>query len=92
MVKRLPYKRGFNNIFRVEYAVVNLDRLNEFPEDSEVTPDDLVARGILKARGKPLKVLGNGEISRKLVIKAHGFSQSAKTKIEAAGGKAEVIA
>ncbi len=91
-MKRLPYKRGFNNIFRVEYAVVNLDRLNDFPDGSEVTPDDMVARGILKGRGKPVKVLGNGDLSRKLVIKAHGFSQAAKTRIEAAGGRAEVLA
>ena len=92
LVKRLPYKRGFNNIFRVEYAVVNLDRLNVFPEGTEVTPEVMVSAGIIKGLKKPVKVLGDGELSQKLVIKAHKFSQTAKTKIESLGGIAEVIA
>lgn len=92
LVKRLPYKRGFHNIFRVEYAVVNLDRLNAFPEDTEVTPESLIAAGIIKGLQKPVKVLGEGELTHKLVVKANKFSQTAKDKIEASGGRAEVIA
>ena len=92
LVKRLPYKRGFNNIFRVEYAVVNLDRLDAFPDDTEVTPESLVAAGIIKGLQKPVKILGSGELTHKLVVKANKFSQTAKDKIEASGGRAEVIA
>ena len=92
LVKRLPYKRGFNNIFRTEYAVVNLDRLSVFPEGAEVTPETLVTAGIIKGLKKPVKVLGDGELSHKLVVKANKFSQTAREKIEASGGSAEVIA
>lgn len=92
LVKRLPYKRGFNNIFRVEYAVVNLDRLNIFQEGTEVTPEDMVSAGIIKGTKKPVKVLGDGELNHKLAIKANKFSQSATNKIESLGGTAEVIA
>lgn len=92
LVKRLPYKRGFNNVFRTEYAVVNLDRLSIFPDDAEVTPEDMVSAGIVKGLTKPIKILGNGELTHRMVVKAHKFSQAAKNKIEVAGGKAEVIA
>ncbi|MFC2028096.1 50S ribosomal protein L15 [Chloroflexota bacterium] len=92
LVKRLPYKRGFNNVFRVEYAVVNLDRLNIFPEGTEVTPEAMVSAGIIKGLKKPVKVLGDGELNQKLVVKANKFSQTARTKIESLGGTAEVIA
>ena len=91
LVRRLPYKRGFNNIFRTEYAIVNLDRLNVFPDGTEVTPEEMVSAGIVKSLKKPIKVLGEGDINQRLIIKANRFSQSAKEKIEAAGGQAEVI-
>ena len=92
LVKRLPYKRGFNNIFRVEYSVVNLDRLNIFPEGTEVTPEAMVSAGIIKGLKKPVKVLGDGDLNYKLAVKANKFSQSARNKIESLGGTAEVIA
>ncbi len=92
LVKRLPYKRGFNNIFRTEYSVVNVEKLNAFPEGAEITPEQLMAAGIIKNLHKPVKILGEGELARKITIKANKFSQAARSKIEAAGGVAEVIA
>ena len=92
LVKRLPYKRGFNNIFRVEYTVVNVDRLNVFPEGTEVTPEQMVSAGIIKNLRKPVKILGEGDLSHQINVKANKFSQTAKSKIEALGGRAEVIA
>ncbi|HZN55397.1 MAG TPA: 50S ribosomal protein L15 [Candidatus Polarisedimenticolaceae bacterium] len=89
--RRVP-KRGFTNIFRVAYRTVNVDRLNGLPSGSEVTPDTLRAAGLL-AKGKgPVKILGNGELKVALSVRAHKFTGSAARKIEAAGGKAEVIA
>src|SRR5580765_743056 len=89
--RRVP-KRGFHNLFRVEYAVVNLDTLAEvFDDGSEVTPDVLRERGLVRETNVPVKVLGRGDIAKKLTIKAHKFSGSAAKKIEAAGGAAEVI-
>jgi large subunit ribosomal protein L15 len=89
--RRVP-KRGFNNIFRVEYVVVNLDTLGEvFEAGSAVTPDVLRERGIVRETNAPVKVLGRGEITKALTIKAHKFSESAVKKIAAAGGVAEVI-
>lgn len=90
LYRRLP-KRGFNNPFRKEYAIVNLDKLNAFADGTEVTPELLLESGII---GNPLagvKVLGDGELKVKLTIKAHKFSKSAAEKISAAGGTAEVI-
>jgi large subunit ribosomal protein L15 len=90
--RRVP-KRGFHNPFRVEYAVVNLDTLAEvFDAGSEVTPDVLRERGLVRESNVPVKVLGRGDIAKKLTIKAHKFSGSATKKIEAAGGSAEVLA
>ncbi len=92
MIKRLPHKRGFTNIFRVEYAEVNVGRLNRFEAKTEVTPQTLQEAGLLKAAAKqPIKILGDGDLDRALTVQAHRFSASAKQKIEAAGGKAEVI-
>ncbi len=83
---RLPKLRGFTNPFRVEYQVVNLDRLAAlYPSGGEVTPEDLAAKGAVRA-GEPVKVLGTGEVTVALQISAHGFSRSAQEKIEAAGG------
>ena len=83
---RLPKLRGFTNPFRVEYQVVNLDRLAAlYPSGGEVTPDDLAAKGAVRA-GEPVKVLGGGEIGVSLQVSAHRFSRTAQEKIEAAGG------
>ena len=87
---RLPKLKGFKNPFRVEFQVVNLDRLNElFPEGGEVTVDGLVAKGAVRD-GHPVKVLGQGDISVKVDVTVQAFSASAKEKIEAAGGTATV--
>ena len=89
--RRVP-KRGFHNPFRVEYAVVNLDTLAEvFDAGSEVTPDLLRERGLVRRTGALVKVLGRGEIAKQLTVRAHKFSGSAAQKIAAAGGAAEVI-
>jgi large subunit ribosomal protein L15 len=91
LIKRLPQKRGFTNIFRTEYSIINLDRLNIFAPESEVTPEKLQAMGLIKSLRNPVKILGRGEINRPLVVKANKFSTEAKAKIEAAGGKAEEV-
>ena len=89
--RRVP-KRGFHNPFRVEYAVVNLDTLSErFDEGAEVTPELLRERRIVRESRAPIKVLGRGELSKKLIVKAHRFSAQASKAIEAAGGRAEVL-
>jgi len=83
---RLPKLKGFKNPFKVEFQVVNLDRLNElFPEGGTVGVDELVAKGAVR-RGHPVKVLGSGDVSVALQVSAHAFSASAKEKIAAAGG------
>lgn len=89
LVRRMP-KRGFTNIFRKEYVVVNLDRLNRFEEGTVVTPEVLREAGVVKKKGE-IKILGSGELKKALTVKAHAFSRSAMEKITAAGGKAEVI-
>lgn len=89
--RRLP-KRGFTNIFATQYAEINVEVLNEMFEDGAIiTPDLLKETGILKRQLDGVKVLGNGEITKKLTVKANKFSKSAVEKIEAAGGKVEVI-
>jgi large subunit ribosomal protein L15 len=88
--RRLP-KRGFTNIFRKVYAVVNLKALADFKAEEKITPELLVARGLVKQLGAGLKVLGDGELKSPLHISAHLFSKSALEKIQKAGGKAEVI-
>lgn len=92
LYRRLP-KRGFNNKrFRTEYATINLADLNKFFNDGDVvTPEILKERGIIKNSLSGIKVLANGELDKKLTIKAHRYSSTAVTKIEKAGGKAEVI-
>jgi large subunit ribosomal protein L15 len=87
--RRLP-KRGFTNIFRTEYTVLNLDRLAELNE-TELTLEAFVAKGFLKKRGELLKILGNGELSVALTVHAHKFSKTAQEKIEKAGGKAVLV-
>jgi large subunit ribosomal protein L15 len=90
LVMRIPKLKGFRNPNRVSYAVVNLESLNKFPAGATVTPDDLRNRGMVKHRGL-VKVLAEGEIDRALTVRAHAFSEAARSKIEAAGGTVEVI-
>ena len=86
-IKGLPMMRGFHNPFRVEYQVVNVARLAELPENvTEVTPSSLAALRVVRHADKPVKVLGQGELARALQVKATKFSDSARAKIEAAGG------
>lgn len=88
--RRLP-KRGFTNIFHKQYAIVNLKDLEDFKPEEKITPELLVARGLVKKLGAGLKVLGDGELKSPLHVSAHVFSKSAVEKIEKAGGKAEVL-
>ncbi|MFD1414820.1 50S ribosomal protein L15 [Oceanobacillus jeddahense] len=90
LFQRLP-KRGFTNINRKEYAIVNLDTLNRFEEGTEVTPELLLETGVVSKLNAGIKVLGKGQLEKKLTVKAHKFSASAKEAIEAAGGQSEVI-
>ncbi|MGI6163553.1 MAG: 50S ribosomal protein L15 [Bacillota bacterium] len=90
LVRRLP-KRGFKNIFGVAYGIVNLADMDIFAAGSEVGPKELRESGLVRRNRKYVKILGEGEITKALTVKAHAFSESAKEKIEAAGGKAEVI-
>ena len=87
--RRLP-KRGFTNIFRTDYAVVNLSAIAELGQN-EITPESLREAGLVKSRNARVKVLGDGELKGGITIRAHKFSKSAQDKIAAAGGKAEVI-
>lgn len=88
--RRIP-KRGFTNIFKKEMTVVNVSELNKFEEGTEVTPELLIEKGIIKKMRDGIKILGNGELEKSLNVKAHAFSKSAAQKIEAAGGKTEVV-
>ena len=90
LVRRVP-KRGFTNIFRKEYATVNVERLDIFEDGAVVTVESLMSAGIIKKTLDGVKILGGGELTRKLTVKADKFTESAKEKIEALGGKAEVI-
>jgi large subunit ribosomal protein L15 len=88
--RRVP-KRGFKNIFKKEYAIVNLDIIDALKGDAVITPELLIEKGVIKKMKDGLKVLANGSIQRPVTIKANAFSTSAAAKIEAAGGKTEVI-
>jgi len=97
LYRRLPKLRGQSNkahnigIFRKEIQIVNVGDLERFADDADISPQVLLAEGLLSKLGDGVKVLGDGELSRKLNVKAHAFSRSAREKIEAAGGTAEVI-
>ncbi len=91
LIKRLPRKRGFTNIFRTEYSLVNIGELNKFKSGSKVTPENLLSAGIIKSLARPIKILADGEIDHPITVKADKFSTSAKAKIEAAGGKVEEV-
>ncbi len=88
LFKKLPRRRGFHNPFRVEYTPVNVSDLESFEAGTEVTPELLKEKGIIRSLRKPVKILARGELSKALSVRAHKFSLTAKEKIEAAGGKA----
>ena len=91
LIKRLPRRRGFTNIFRKEYSAVNLRDLERFESGTEVTPELLKQSRVLRNLRRPVKVLAMGELTKALTVKAHKFSMTAKAKIEAAGGSAQEI-
>ena len=91
LVKRLPRKRGFVNVFKIEYSIVNVGKLSIFSANTEVTTEKLFNAGFVKSLKHPVKILGDGEIDRPLVVRANSFSSSAEGKIVAAGGRAERI-
>ena len=88
--RRLP-KRGFHNIFRNEMAVVNLAQLDALAELGDIAPETMSQHGLISGKNRQVKVLGEGNLTKAMTVRAHGFSSSAKQKIEAAGGKAELI-
>ena len=90
LFRRIP-KRGFNNKFKKQWTVINVELLNDFEDGTEITPEVLLQTGVVSKLSYGLKILGDGELNKKLTVKANKFTQSAITKIEAAGGKAEVI-
>ena len=91
LIKRLPRKRGFVNIFKTEYSIVNVGELKAFSPNAEVTPKELLQVGLVKSFKNQVKILGDGDIDRPLVVKANKFSAAAEKKIVAAGGKVEAI-
>ncbi len=91
MIKRLPEKRGFTNIFRTEYDFVNVGRLNLFEPESEVTPQRLVEMRLIRSLKRPVKILGDGELQKPLTVRANRFTESARRKIEMVGGRVEEI-
>ena len=90
LTMRLP-KRGFTNNFRKEYVAINVSRLDVFEDGATVGPVELIEMGIIKKIGDGIKIMGDGELNKKLTVQANKFTATAKEKIEAAGGKAEVI-
>jgi len=91
IIKRLPRKRGFHNLFRVQYSPVNTGALNGFAAGTEVTPELLFKAGIIDSLTRPVKVLAEGDLNNAVTVKASKFSEAARAKIEAAGGKVEEI-
>jgi large subunit ribosomal protein L15 len=90
LIRRVP-KHGFTNIFRKEYSIVNLKSLGDMLVSGTITPQVLVDAGLVKRKSLPIKVLGNGDLTKAIVVQAHKFSKSAEAKIQAAGGRVEVI-
>ena len=91
LIKRLPRKRGFVNIFKTDYNIVNVGKLNVLAPTDVITPQELFRVGLIKSLKRPIKVLGDGEIDHPLTVKANKFSATAERKIVAAGGKVERI-
>ncbi|RLC93970.1 MAG: 50S ribosomal protein L15 [Chloroflexi bacterium] len=92
LVKRLPARRGFNNVFKTEYSVVNVGELNRFEAGSVVDRDRLLEARLVRRGKRPIKVLGAGELDRRLIVRADRFSEGARKKIEAVGGSVEEVA
>lgn len=92
LVRRLPYRRGFQNPARVDYEVVNLDQLDRLPEGEDVTPDTLRAARLVRNSNRPVKVLARGTITKQLTVHAHAFSASARAALEKAGGSVVELA
>jgi large subunit ribosomal protein L15 len=90
LIRRVP-KHGFTNIFRKEYSIVNLKSLADILVLGPITPQVLVDAGLVKRKSLPIKILGNGDLTKAIVVQAHKFSKSAEAKIQAAGGRVEVI-
>ncbi len=91
LMRRLPHLGGFKNRWRIEYAPVNIERLSGFAAGAEVTPEALAIAGLIKSPAEPVKILGDGELDRALIVKAHKFSATARAKIMAAGGTVEEL-
>jgi large subunit ribosomal protein L15 len=91
LVRRLPFKRGFTNIFRIEYQEVNVDLLDRFRKGSNITPEKLHQAGLIRDAEQPVVILGRGELEKSFKVSAHRFSKSAQEKIEAAGGTVEKL-
>jgi large subunit ribosomal protein L15 len=91
LIRKLPYRRGFRNPFRVPFREVNVKDLADFPDGSSVGPEEFETAGVLRGKSGPVKVLGHGELQVRLTVRAHKFSAGAREKIEAAGGTAETI-
>jgi large subunit ribosomal protein L15 len=89
--QRLPYKRGFTNIYKTQWEVVNLGRLNELDVDGPITPEALYARGVTRGLEFPVKILADGKLTRPVEVHAHAFSAAAKARIEAAGGTLQTL-
>ena len=87
LVKRMPHLRGFTNIFRIPYSVVNVELLEGFESGSAVGPNELKLTGLIRNNSKRVKILGEGDITKPLTVTAHSFSKSARSKIEQAGGQ-----
>jgi large subunit ribosomal protein L15 len=91
LIRKLPYRRGFRNPFRIELREVNVRDLADFPAGSTVGPEEFEIAGVVRGKSGPVKILGQGELTVKLTVRAHKFSASARQKIESAGGTAETI-
>ena len=91
LIKGLPMTRGFNNKFKTYYSLINLETLDQFNSEEHVTPDLLQAKGYLRNQKNPIKIVANGEVTKSLTVAAHKFTQSARAKIEAAGGQVEEL-
>ncbi|MCA1646243.1 MAG: 50S ribosomal protein L15 [Chloroflexi bacterium] len=91
LIRKLPYRRGFRNPFRVEFRVVNVRDLARFPAGSTVGPEEFELAGVVRGKSGPVKILGEGDIGIKLIVRAHKFSAGARGKIEFAGGTAETL-
>ena len=90
LIRRVP-KHGFTNLFRKEYSIVNLKSLGDIIVSGTITPQALVDVGLIKRKSLPIKILGNGNVTKAIVVQAHKFSKSAEAKIVATGGRVEVI-